>query len=405
MEGAMFTAGFTAGEPSFLFEHACFYHLALLHLDRIGPLSYRRATEYFGSEQKVFQAKPEALKELGFSSSAIEQIAQIRRFVTARQGIISERDPKILQHINRDIRWLEFPQHKLISYESKDFPERLKQIHDCPPLLFVIGNIKILSEPQLAIVGSRRPTRSGCINAEEFAKSLVNQGLVVTSGLASGIDSFAHQGALSASNNSTIAVLAHGLDGLYPKRNQALAAQIINSGGALVSEFPVGVQPLPEFFPRRNRIISGLSLGVLVVEAAPKSGSLITAYSALEQNREVFAIPGSINNDVARGCHQLIRNGAKLVECCEDIFEELQAFVPLTKIQNKPEDEESATQTLNTLERKILNFLCHDEYSANQIAAELNHPIDEISATLMLLELKNLVIQGSAGYCLSNNGK
>lgn len=400
MEGTMFEAG---TKPSFLFEHPDFYHLALLRLNQVGPVAYRKNVERFGSEKAVFFVKPETLKQGGFSTEAIQQISQINHFVNNKQEITSEVDSIILKKVKQDIQWLQHPQHELVTLESDDYPERLRQIHDCPPLLFVIGNKKILSQPQIAIVGSRRPTRSGCINAETFAKNLVTQGLVVTSGLASGIDSFAHQGALSASGHSTIAVLAHGLDALYPKRNQALAAQIINSGGALVSEFPVGVQPLPEFFPRRNRIISGLSLGVLVVEAAKKSGSLITAYSALEQNREVFAIPGSIHNEVAKGCHQLIRNGAKLVENCEDIFEELSAFIPSSKAQHNNADEKGIEEpALSTLEKGVLKFLSYEECSANQIAAELNLQIDEVSAALMLLEIKNLVIQGSAGYCLQH---
>lgn len=401
MEGSMLE---TDRKPVFLFEHPYFYHLALLHLDKVGPIAYKKARDHFGAEKNVFDAKMETLKTLGFSNKAIQQTTQIKQLVSTGQLVISERDAVIVQQLNRDIRWLSQPQHELICYDDKDFPERLKQIHDCPPILFVIGNRKILSQAQIAIVGSRRPTRSGCLHAESFAKQLVMEGLVVTSGLASGIDSFAHQGALSASANSTIAVLAHGLDGLYPKRNQALAAQIINSGGALVSEFPIGVKPLPEFFPRRNRIISGLALGVLVVEAARKSGSLVTAYSALEQNREVFAIPGSINNDVSRGCHQLIRNGAKLVENCEDILEELQAFMPKYKNQDLQLDANLVDQhALTELEKKVLRVLSDDECDANQIASELKMQIDEVGATLMILEMKNLVIQGSSGFCLRNN--
>ena len=392
-----------AGEASSatVIEHPCFFHLALLRVDKVGPVLFRQLRQYFGSEKAVFKADNHELAGIGLSSKALQQIKEVRQFVHSEKNEIAS-DGNIVHGVMRDIQWLSHTQHHVLNQESHLFPSLLRQIHDCPPVLFVIGNPQLLSSPQLAIVGSRRPTRSGCQNAEQFANALATQGLVITSGLASGIDSFAHKGALSAKSSSTIAVLAHGLDGIYPKRNSQLAAHIVNSGGALVSEFPVGVTPRPEFFPRRNRIISGLSLGVLVVEAARKSGSLVTAYSALEQNREVFAIPGSIHNPVAQGCHQLIRSGAKLVESCEDIFEELPTIICQQKGKAK-EKVKVATEKLDAKERKVLGFLSDEESSLNEIGRALNMAIDELASLLMMLELKGLVQQGASGYCLSAN--
>ena len=194
----------------------------------------------------------------------------------------------------------------------------MKLINDAPALLYVHGNLSILQDPQLGIVGSRNPTQSGHNNAYEFAKHLAQTGLCITSGLALGVDGAAHQGTIDG-NGPTIAVIATGIDRVYPAKHRDLAHKIVENG-AIISEFPVGTHPDSRHFPRRNRIISAMSYGVLVVEAALKSGSLITARLAMEQNREVFAIPGSIHNPLAKGCHQLIRQGAKLVETAEDIL-------------------------------------------------------------------------------------
>jgi DNA processing protein len=206
------------------------------------------------------------------------------------------------------------------------YPPQLADIHDPPPLLYVRGEVQLLSEPQIAIVGSRNPTPGGAEITQEFARHLTGYGLIVTSGLAQGIDGAAHLGALE--NGRTIAVFGTGLDRVYPAAHRTLARQIAENG-ALVSEFPPGCEPLAQNFPRRNRLISGLSLGVLVTEAALKSGSLITARTALEQGREVFAVPGSIRNPLARGCHALLRDGAKLVESAADILAEL---APLLRV-------------------------------------------------------------------------
>lgn len=228
--------------------------------------------------------------------------------------------------VERDQGWLRKSGNRLVALDSPSYPDLLREIADPPLALFVSGDGAALREVQLAIVGSRTPTVDGRRLARTLAAEAVQNGLVVTSGMAVGIDGEAHAGALTAGGR-TIAVLGNGLSTIYPPRHADLAGRIVDNG-ALVSEFPTDYAPLPENFPRRNRIISGLSTGVLVVEAALPSGTLITANHALEQGREVFAVPGSIRNSRARGCHALIRQGAKLVEGIEDVLEEIRPIVP-----------------------------------------------------------------------------
>jgi DNA processing protein len=223
--------------------------------------------------------------------------------------------------VDADLRWLEADTHHFIHWGSPAYPALLTQLRDAPIGLYVRGNPGVLALPQLAMVGSRNPTPSGRETARDFASHLARCGLTITSGLASGIDTASHEGALAGSG-ITLAVCGTGLDILYPSSNAALAECIV-AEGALISEFATGTPPIKHNFPRRNRLICGLSLGTLVVEAAVRSGSLITARLAAEQGREVFAIPGSIHNALARGCHQLIRQGAKLVETAQDILTEL----------------------------------------------------------------------------------
>jgi len=225
--------------------------------------------------------------------------------------------------VDKDLAWAQQPHCHIVTGEDPAYPAQLKEISSSPPILFVQGAMAALTSLQIAMVGSRHPSEQGKDNAFHFAYELCQHGFAITSGLALGIDTAAHEGAL-ASNGTTVAVLGHGLDTLYPSKNRALAEQILCQG-VLVSEFPIGTLPKAGNFPRRNRIISGLSLGVLVVEAALQSGSLITTKYALEQGKEIFAIPGSIQNPLAKGCHQLIRQGAKCVESLEHMLEELPA--------------------------------------------------------------------------------
>ena len=229
--------------------------------------------------------------------------------------------------VDRDLAWLDQNSNaRIITLADKSYPQILKNIACPPPILYVQGDYSCLATPQIAMVGSRTPSAIGLQQAEYFARHFANLGFIVTSGLALGIDGASHRGALSAIGGKSVAVLAHGMGTIYPSTHNNLALKLVDNG-CLVSEFPIGTQPLANHFPRRNRIISGLSIGVLVVEAALNSGSLITAKCAVDQGREVFAIPGSIHNPKVKGCHQLIRQGAKLVESPEDVLEEVSALL------------------------------------------------------------------------------
>ena len=262
--------------------------LTLYHTPGIGAVTFHRLLERFGKPDRILQASPARLQACGLDQQTISSLQH-----PAREGI------------DRDLEWLERPGNRILTCQESDYPPLLLQIPDPPPLLYVHGDCKALSRMQLAMVGSRNPTESGRRTANEFARYLSLAGLTITSGLALGIDAASHEGALQA-GKTTIAVMGTGLDRVYPSSHRKLAHRIA-AQGTLVSEFPTGTAPRPENFPRRNRIITGLSLGVLVVEAAVHSGSLISARCAAEQGREVFAIPGSIHNPLARGCHGLIR--------------------------------------------------------------------------------------------------
>ena len=281
--------------------------LALLQTPQIGAATARRLADGFGGPRAALHASDQDLQQAGVP-------------LAARQVL---RSPD-WEAVETALDWLNAePTCSAITLSSDDYPPSLAAIDDAPPVLFVRGDSALLRGPHLAIVGSRNPTRPALDTAHDFAAALSRMGLGIVSGLAAGIDTAAHRGALHA-EGVTIAVAAHGLDRVYPRENRDLAYTIAQCG-ALVSEFVPGTAPLREHFPRRNRIISGLSLGVLVVEAAMRSGSLITARLGAEQGREVFAIPSSIHNPMARGCHALIRQGAKLVETVDDLVEELGA--------------------------------------------------------------------------------
>lgn len=283
--------------------------LLLHHLPDIGPRRFRQLLEVFGSAVEALRAPVGAWQSVGLPSSA-------------HQG---RHCPRLLRRVHGVQRWLEATDHTLIPHDAPSYPALLAELHDAPPLLFVAGNAAILERPQLAMVGSRRASRAGVGEAASFARHLAAGGFVITSGLALGIDAAAHQGALDA-GGLTIAVLGTGLNEVYPPRHRELAQRIRDNGGALLSELPLDTAAQACNFPRRNRLISGLSLGVLVVEAGLSSGSLITARLAAEQGREVFAIPGPIHHPGSRGCHQLIREGAQLVESVADIFDNLRGW-------------------------------------------------------------------------------
>ncbi|MET0118068.1 MAG: DNA-processing protein DprA [Sedimenticola sp.] len=307
------------------------------------------------------------------------------------------------ERVEADLQWAEPADHHIITLADPGYPPLLAEADDPPPVLFVIGQPDILVTPQLAIVGSRNPSASGRQTARDFAFHLARSGITVTSGLATGIDGAGHEGALEA-EGKTIAVTGTGLDRVYPATHHELAHRI-REQGALVSEFPPGTPVRPGNFPRRNRIISGLSVGTLVVEAALKSGSLITARLASEQGREVFAIPGSIHNPLARGCHRLIRQGAKLVESSEDIIEELSPLLgslvtPATGIREKPDPEE--TPDLDADYIRLLEQIGYDPLHADRLIERSGLPAENVSSMLLLLELEGYVSSLPGGrYCLT----
>ena len=305
-----------------------------------------------------------------------------------------------------DRHWLEQPGHYLLTHASEDFPALLRDIPSAPAALFVAGDPTHLWSAQIAIVGSRNATPSGLANARAFARAFAQAGNVVTSGLAEGIDGAAHAAALDA-GGPTIAVLGTGTDVIYPRQHVDLAARI-RANGALVSEFPPGTTGKPEHFPRRNRIIAGLSLGTLVIEAGLNSGSLITARLAAEQGREVFALPGSIHSPLARGCHKLIRDGAMLVETTDEVLEQLRgigtrladhlrgrlgdhaAVDPQTSAVAKPAKRDPDFD-------RLLATLDRTPASLDELAARSSLPISALSSMLLVLELEGVVASASGG--------
>jgi len=287
-----------------------FARLCLHATPQIGPQRFQSLLHHFSSAEAALAAPSLAWQQLGLP----EQCKRLSQSTETQQTAEAA------------LTWAEHKQHHLILHDSNDYPALLSETHAAPTILFVEGNPKSLAMPQLAIVGSRNANPTNKKTTYHFAKALAASGCAITSGLASGIDTAAHQGALKA-NGCTLAVVGTGLRHTYPKSNQALREQIANSNGALISEFCLDTPPVAANFPKRNRIISGLSLGVLVVEASVASGSLITARYAAEQNRDVFAMPGSIHYPGSKGCHQLLRDGAILVESVQDILNAWQHWI------------------------------------------------------------------------------
>ncbi len=340
---------------------------------------------------------PQLLESFGTADAVID---------AAEAGVInhSHLAPTVLeclrkpdwQEIDRELKYLERPRHHLIPLDSPHYPALLKQIPAPPLCLFVHGDPEVLSDLQVAVVGSRKPTIDGRKDAGYFAAELAKQGITVTSGLAHGIDTEAHRGVL-AHRGRTVAVLGSGLDCIYPKANTGLAGKI-SEDGALVSEFPLSWRPFAGNFPRRNRIISGLSAGVLVVEAAHNSGSLITARHALEQNREVFAVPGSIRNPVKRGCHGLLRDGAGLAQHVEDIFAALGQFRRPTG--TSPAAAAVQPENINGLdeqEKVLLDNIGYEPTSLDDIVDRTELEMGDILGKLLTLELGGLITTVAPG--------
>jgi len=297
--------------------------------------------------------------------------------------------------------WLSQPGCHRIDPGQPHFPTQLLAIPDPPEVLFIRGDPALLAAPQLAIVGSRGPTPAGRQTAFDFARRLAAAGLAITSGLACGVDSAAHRGALAGSGR-TVAVCGAGLDVVYPPQNQGLAGEIATHG-ALVSEFPPGTPPLPHHFPRRNRLISGLSLGVVVVEARHRSGSLITARLAAEQGREVFALPGSIHNPLSRGCHRLIRDGARLVETPEEVLAGLQPDLFGALAPGPSQDPAPAGLSAGPLDRNskiLLNACGFEPVDVDVLVERTGFSAAAVASMLLMLELHGEVESSAGGmYC------
>ena len=355
--------------------------LGLWHARGINSKDFAGLMQTFSDPADIFKAHNKTLASIGLTETKINQLKTVN-----------------WELVDKEIEWSLQDRHQIISWNDIAYPQCLKEIPSAPKILFVKGNIKLLQTPQLAMVGSRNPTPAGRENAYRFANFLAKTGFTITSGMALGIDAAAHYGALAATEN-TIAVIGTGIDRIYPARNQKLAYEISNKG-AIISEFPLGTHAIAMNFPRRNRIISGLSSGVLIVEATLKSGSLITANYANEQNREVFAIPGSIHNPLARGSHALIRQGAKLVENAHDILEELQHVTNIAQTDIMKNTTEKSK--LDSQHENLLNYIDHAATPIDSLVEESGIQPHEIASMLLMLELKGFIKAVTGGYMRVN---
>lgn len=341
----------------------------------VGPDTARKLLAAFGLPENIFAASYTALVKV-----VSERVA---RALTAPPSD----DAKAL--IKRTLAWATQPGNHVLTLADSNYPPALLDIPDPPIMIYAKGNLELLARPSIAVVGSRNATAQGVANAERFSEALSRAGLTIVSGMALGIDTAAHQGGLRGAG-STVAVIGTGADLVYPARNRALAHEIAE-GGCIVSEYPLGTPAIASNFPRRNRIISGLARGVLVIEAAAQSGSLITARMAAEQGREVFAIPGSIHSPLAKGCHLLIKQGAKLVESAEDILEEfryyqaVKAHLPVAA----PALAVSPPSALET--HPVLDAMGFDPVALDVLAERCNLDAASLSAQLLDLELSGKV--------------
>ncbi len=354
----------------------------------LGPTRGRRLVEHFGSIAAVFRASLTELEATGLLAVSAQSLGTGKSLELAQDELAKTQAGGVT----------------VVPLDDPLYPPRLQQIYDPPVVLYVRGDTSLLSQPGLAVVGTRHPTPYGSGMAERLAIDLAARGLTIISGMARGIDTASHRGAIAA-RGKTIAVFGTGVDVLYPKENSRLAEQILSLGGTLVSEFPMGTFPAPQNFPLRNRIISGMAMGVLVVEAAEYSGTRITARCALEQNREVFAVPGNVTNKNSWGPNTLIKQGAKLVATWEDVWEEMPENVRLALTPAKPdESQEGQTASLfpsadnppSPHERKILALLKADEATQiDEIVERLEYEMSssEIFAALFELELAGKVRQ------------
>jgi len=361
------------------------YWLALALTPGLGPTRVRKLVEHFGSAERVFRASLTELEATGMPVVAAQSIA-----IGKSQELAEQECAKAAAC-----------GAKILALDDPAYPMRLKEIYDPPVVLFVRGSVDVLSAPGIAMVGTRHPTPYGLGMAERLSKDLAARGLVIISGMARGVDTASHRGAI-ASGGKTVAVFGTGIDVFYPKENSRLAEQILSLGGALISEFPVGTFAAPQNFPIRNRIISGMSAGVLVVEAAEYSGTRITSRCALEQNRDVYAVPGNVTNKGSWGPNTLIKQGAKLVATWEDVWEELPTDIQEQLEATRPESSSPETASLfpdddtSPHERKIMRLLKADESTHIDFIVEaLENEVSssEIFSALFELELNGKIRQ------------
>lgn len=354
------------------------YWLGLSLVQQMGSVRIHQIISHFGTARDAWQAKERDLKQLSLPSKAVLSLLNLRKTL--------DLDAEIAK-----IRALDA---HLLTWADSQYPENLRHIVDAPPLLYIRGTLLPSDMLALSIVGTRRATRYGLDVANRMGYWLASQDVTIVSGMALGIDTAAHQGAIQA-NGRTIAVLGSGIDITYPKENEQLANDIVQHG-ALISEFPLGTPPSGKNFPRRNRIISGLSLGILIAEAPKNSGAIITAETALEQGRDVFAIPANIFNEMGAGCNRLIQEGAKLVMRASDVLDELNVTYSNHVVQQKTETIAPA----GAIETQILNLLDTEPLHIDEIVRKTGLETAQVASTLAILELKGLAqTVGAMQYC------
>ena len=370
--------------------------IAVAALPCLGPASIKRLWEHGWTPEKLLTASTIEWQRLGLKQKTIDALNEYQH---SSQGLIHTTIANALQWQSS------YDDAHLLPITHGDYPHLLREIYEPPPILFVRGNVDVLSLPQIAIVGSRSASKSGLKQAYGFALELAKNGLVVNSGLALGVDAAAHKACVDISK-PTLAVFGTGIDRIYPARNRALASEILQNGGAWVSELFLGAPPIAPHFPKRNRLISGMSAGVLVVEAAPKSGSLITARMAMEHGREVFALPGPLNNPLSRGCHLLIKEGAALVETAQEMVDHLAPLLgcylndasDLESAHLSPPAEQRVRVELGGDETHVLEQMGYEVCCIDQLSVQSGFSIAELSQILVALELKGVVEQREGGY-------
>lgn len=350
------------------------YLLALNKLPAIGPRTILKLLKRWPNLQEMFKLSAHELETAGLPQKMAQKIAAVD-----------------LSNSDKDIQWQnQSDKQHILYWGGANYPDLLKEIAAPPMILYAKGDLSVLDQTKLAIVGSRNPSVAGSENARYFAKEIASYGVSIVSGLALGVDAQAHRGCLEAGAH-TVAVLGTGIDCIYPRRHQQLAEQI-SAQGLLLSEFPLQSKPIAAHFPQRNRIISGLAPATLVIEAALKSGSLITARMALEQNRDVLAIPGSIHNPLARGCHSLLQQGARLVTSVADVLDEL-------NISTAPSSAVKET-TKQALPKKsnFLQFIGFENTTIDQMVSRSGFSLDKVLSEIVLLELDGLISAVPGGY-------